>query len=119
MLLVKQICLNKGSFVVFSRQTKLVALVVAVVLAVLALRLIWGLYGWDAVWFGSEARAQAGTGQPGQPGPTPPQPTQGSPPPSELFNAGGPESGPVPVRPGGSCPEEYPDQRDTACYAVP
>ena len=33
-----------------------------------------------------------------------------------LFDAGGPASGPVPLMPGGSCPEEYPVERRGACY---
>lgn len=33
-----------------------------------------------------------------------------------LMNAGGPGDGPAPLIPGGSCPEEYPTQRDGACY---
>ena len=34
-----------------------------------------------------------------------------------LFKAGGPRSGPVPLMPGGGCPFEYPVKRDGACYA--
>ena len=32
------------------------------------------------------------------------------------FNAGGPESGPVPLMPGGGCPVEYPVKRADLCY---
>ena len=35
---------------------------------------------------------------------------------SRLLEAGGPTSGPVPVMPGGGCPEEYPVERSGACY---
>jgi hypothetical protein len=33
-----------------------------------------------------------------------------------LMNAGGPTAGPVPLMPGGGCPEEYPVRRHGACY---
>jgi endonuclease YncB( thermonuclease family) len=33
-----------------------------------------------------------------------------------LFNAGGPENGPVPLMPDGGCPVEYPVERDDLCY---
>jgi hypothetical protein len=33
-----------------------------------------------------------------------------------LFDAGGPEYGPVPLLPGGQCPSEYLIERDGACY---
>jgi hypothetical protein len=33
-----------------------------------------------------------------------------------LMNAGGPTTGPVPLMPGGGCPEEYPVRRHKACY---
>lgn len=35
-----------------------------------------------------------------------------------LFEAGGPSSGPVPLMPNGSCPREFPAMRDGACYAA-
>jgi hypothetical protein len=34
-----------------------------------------------------------------------------------LFEAGGPSSGPVPIMPSGGCPREFPTMRDGACYA--
>ena len=34
----------------------------------------------------------------------------------DLFNAGGPSSGPVPLMPDGSCPVEYPVKQNGACY---
>lgn len=37
-------------------------------------------------------------------------------PPGQLMNAGGPDSGPVPLMPGGGCPVEFPEQRAGACY---
>jgi hypothetical protein len=33
-----------------------------------------------------------------------------------LFEAGGPSSGPAPPMPNGSCPREFPRMRDGACY---
>jgi len=33
-----------------------------------------------------------------------------------LLDAGGAADGPVPLMPGGSCPEEYPVARNGACY---
>jgi hypothetical protein len=33
-----------------------------------------------------------------------------------LFNAGGPKSGPLPLMPDGSCPKEFPVKRDGACF---
>jgi hypothetical protein len=52
-----------------------------------------------------------------------PAPTTSSPSPAptseggNLFKAGGPRSGPVPLMPDGGCPFEYPVKRDGACYA--
>lgn len=34
----------------------------------------------------------------------------------QLLEAGGPEEGPVPAKPGGGCPAEFPVERDNACY---
>ena len=42
-----------------------------------------------------------------------PAPTTGG---DDLFNAGGPAEGPVPIMPGGGCPSEYPLLKDGACY---
>ncbi len=33
-----------------------------------------------------------------------------------LFDAGGPAGGPVPLLPGGRCPSEYPVEQGGACY---
>ena len=33
-----------------------------------------------------------------------------------LFEAGGPTSGPAPLMPDGSCPREFPTMREGACY---
>ena len=70
------------------------------------------------------------TTSPSPPPPPPPRPTPPppSPPPTptapspaidegELMNAGGPGEGPVPLMPGGGCPEELPTKRGGACYA--
>jgi hypothetical protein len=35
---------------------------------------------------------------------------------SPLMDAGGPAAGPVPLMPGGGCPEEYSVRRNDACY---
>ena len=51
-----------------------------------------------------------------------PSPSASSPSPAatseggNLFKAGGPRGGPVPLMPGGECPSEYPVKRDGACY---
>jgi hypothetical protein len=37
-------------------------------------------------------------------------------PPRDLFNAGGPTSGPVPLMPDGSCPREFPVKHNGLCY---
>ena len=50
---------------------------------------------------------------PPQPSPTP-QPNRDE---GELMSAGGPEAGPVPKLPGGSCPKEFPQERGRACYS--
>lgn len=34
----------------------------------------------------------------------------------ELLEAGGPEEGPAPMMPGGSCPAELPVEQDDTCY---
>ena len=58
------------------------------------------------------------TGPP-TPSPSLPPPPEPPPPTPQPFNAGGPKAGPVPLMPGGSCPKEFPYQRDKACYAMP
>lgn len=47
------------------------------------------------------------------PGPNPP-PIRDE---GELMKAGGSSSGPVPVMPGGGCPEEFSEERGGACYS--
>jgi hypothetical protein len=58
---------------------------------------------------------------------TPPPTTSASPPssasasprpqpPSDLFNAGGPTRGPVPLMPDGGCPKEFPVKHNGLCY---
>jgi hypothetical protein len=37
-------------------------------------------------------------------------------PPRDLFNAGGPSNGPVPLMPDGDCPQEFPVQHKGLCY---
>jgi hypothetical protein len=48
--------------------------------------------------------------------PSPTVTSQSPPPNANLFQAGGPEGGPVPLMPNGSCPREFPTARDGACY---
>lgn len=38
---------------------------------------------------------------------------------TRLLEAGGPENGPIPLMPDGTCPKEYPIQRGTACHPYP
>jgi len=69
---------------------------------------------------GGQPKEQTNGGQP-KTEPSPPRPTpaptpQPDPNPGELFNAGGPSEGPVPVMPGGDCPKEYPVQRGDVCF---
>lgn len=53
-------------------------------------------------------------GQPKQnPPPPPPRPTPGQ---GELFKAGGPSEGPMPLMPDGGCPKEFPLQRGGVCF---
>lgn len=35
---------------------------------------------------------------------------------TDLFESGGPQSGPLPLMPDGGCPKEFPVDRDGACY---
>jgi hypothetical protein len=69
---------------------------------------------------GGQPRNQPNGGQqkstPSAPRPTPTPPPHPDPSPGELFNAGGPSEGPVPMMPGGDCPKEYPLQQGDACY---
>lgn len=51
-------------------------------------------------------------GSPKTPSPTP------IPSPGSLMKAGGPETGPVPLMPNGSCPIEFADKRTGGCYAT-
>ena len=62
--------------------------------------------------------------QPGRPSNPPMQPAREQPAdrspidegPDELLDAGGPQSGPFPLMPDGTCPEEFPVKRGGACY---
>ena len=77
----------------------------------------WHLSGLDS----DPAYAQATTPKTTTtPRPTPrptPEPTpQPQPNPGPAFNAGGPPKGPVPVMPGGDCPQEFPAKKGNACY---
>jgi hypothetical protein len=50
---------------------------------------------------------------------SPPSSASASPrpqPPRDLFNAGGPSNGPVPLMPDGGCPEEFPVKHNGLCY---
>jgi hypothetical protein len=51
---------------------------------------------------------------------SPPSSASASPtpqPPRDLFNAGGPTHGPVPLMPDGGCPKEFPVKRGGLCYS--
>jgi hypothetical protein len=54
------------------------------------------------------------------PAPATPEPTRSPSPPQQpspdLFDSGGPESGPVLLMPGGGCPPEFPAVRNNLCY---
>ena len=102
--------------------------VILLVFGVVALRVVWEEES-DRGSFSAYAQGQiARPSPPPNPGPGPnpsPPPNPGaaprpSPPPTPgLMNAGGPEAGPVPLMPNGSCPKEFPNHRDNACYTVP
>ena len=75
-----------------------------------------------------DASAPPGTPSPGQasesgsastPASTPAPGSQKpkSKPERNLFESGGPTSGPLPLMPNGECPQEFPEQRGKACYA--
>ena len=51
----------------------------------------------------SSASASAGSALDSQPG-------------TDLFDSGGPTTGPFPLMPDGTCPKEFPVKRDGACY---
>ena len=55
-----------------------------------------------------------------RPNPTPPPnltpQTPSNSTPAPPFKAGGPQDGPVPLMPGGSCPKEFPVKQGKACY---
>jgi hypothetical protein len=80
-----------------------VAVVVLVVLAGLVLRA-----GWETF---PEAQAQGEIQQPGEIQRPGRQDREG-----ELLKAGGPSDGPVPLMPGGGCPEGYTVGQAGACY---
>jgi hypothetical protein len=51
---------------------------------------------------------------------SPPSSASASPtpqPPRDLFNAGGPSNGPVPLMPDGGCPEAFPVEQNGLCYS--
>jgi hypothetical protein len=54
---------------------------------------------------------------PAPPSPSPP-PSPAPQPPPPLFKAGGSETGPVPLMPGGGCPQEFPIKKGNACYVA-
>jgi hypothetical protein len=75
-----------------------------------------------------DASAPPGTPNPGQasasgsastPASTPEPGSQKpkSKPERDLFESGGPTSGPLPLMPNGGCPQEFPERRGKACYA--
>ena len=108
-----------------------IAALVGLALMALVLILIWGMLETSTV-----AGAQGGPDEPGANEPAPkkspaippktslPRPNTPSPNPDPspdsgtLMNAGGPERGPIPVMPDGSCPQELPVMQDGACYSA-
>ena len=75
-----------------------------------------------------DCSASAPSGSPKPPGsasasapastPAPASPSRKQPKPDRnLFESGGPTSGPLPLMPNGGCPREFPVQRGKACYA--
>jgi hypothetical protein len=119
------------------------ALVFALVIAAPPMLWVgWQLTNLEASILTDPARAQEATGQittaeqpvqeatTASPAPATtttasPSPTTASPSPTTatpdrdrkpLMDAGGPTAGPVPLMPGGGCPEEYPVRRHGACY---
>ncbi len=95
-----------------------------IILALVLLALVAGTFALRIAW---ESLPEAGAqGQIQQPGPIQvpgeiqipgeiqqPGPQQQA---GQLMNAGEPASGPLPIMPDGSCPIEFPVQRDEACY---
>ena len=57
------------------------------------------------------ASAPASTPAPDSPSRKPKKPKR------DLFDSGGPTSGPLPLMPNGGCPQEFPERRGKACYA--
>ena len=53
---------------------------------------------------------------PSTPDSTPRDSTLDAGPDTDLFQSGGPQSGPLPLMPDGSCPKEFPAKRSGACY---
>ena len=108
------------------------ALVYALVIAAPPMLWVgWQLTNLEASILTDPARAQETTGQittvqeattaspapltttTASPSPTTATPDRGRKP---LMDAGGPSAGPVPLMPGGGCPQEYPVRRHGACY---
>ncbi len=70
---------------------------------------------------GSSPLASAASASPSasplpSPSPSPASISQSASPNADLFEAGGPEGGPVPLMINGSCPLEFPTVREGACY---
>jgi hypothetical protein len=61
-----------------------------------------------------QPKGQAKGQQPKDQSPQPPQPQPDY---GTLFDAGGATSGPAPLMPNGSCPTEFPNMHDGACYS--
>ena len=120
----------------FATKALIFALVIA---APLILWVVWQLTSLETSILADPARAQESTAQvttaeqtvqeaPATASPTPeattstasPSPSTGSPAPTQerrpLMDAGGPTAGPVPLMPGGGCPDEYPVRRHGVCY---
>jgi endonuclease YncB( thermonuclease family) len=60
-----------------------------------------------------QTTSEATAAQPTTPQPAPPATPLGN---RTMLDSGGPENGPVPLMPDGSCPVEYPVERDGLCH---
>jgi hypothetical protein len=67
--------------------------------------------------FSKSTTIQTPSTSPAPPSPSPP-PSPAPQPSPPLFKAGGSETGPVPLIPGGGCPQEFPIKKGKACYVA-
>jgi hypothetical protein len=117
------------------RLTMRIAALVGLALMALVLVLIWGMLETPTVAGAQGEPDRPGADEPAPkksgaippktspptpktPSPDPPDAPDSSPDSGTLMNAGGPERGPVPMMPDGSCPQELPVMQDGACYSA-